>query len=283
MRYHGGKWLLALRIIPHLPPHRVYVEPYGGAASVLLRKPRVYAEVYNDRDGEVCNVFRVLRNTGQASELERLLRLTPFALEEFRAAYEPAEDPVEQARRTIVRSFMGFGSAAAWSGYNTGFRGKSFRSGVSPAADWRNYPDCLKHFTDRLQGVAIHNLPALEIVATHDREDVLFFVDPPYVHATRYRSHDKRPCYKHEMTDQAHEALAAALHRVEGLVVLCGYQSALYGRLFEDWQRVELDAYADGARPRKEVLWFNPAAVVAKEKVRPSLMAAGVATEEEAS
>ena len=75
MRYHGGKWKLATWIIGYFPAHRVYVEPFGGGASVLLRKPRSYGEVYNDKWGDVVNVFEVLRDDGQ--RLAELLHLTP--------------------------------------------------------------------------------------------------------------------------------------------------------------------------------------------------------------
>jgi len=83
VRWHGGKWLRAPWIITHFPPHRVYVEPFGGGGSVLLRKPRAYAEVYNDLDNEVVDLFRVLRDRELATRLIELLRLTPFARAEF--------------------------------------------------------------------------------------------------------------------------------------------------------------------------------------------------------
>lgn len=108
LRWHGGKWRVAPWIIEHFPKHAVYVEPFGGAGSVLIRKPRVSSEVYNDLDGEVVNLFRVLRDRKKAAELERLLRLTPFAREEMEAAYGPApKTEMERARRLVVRSFMG--------------------------------------------------------------------------------------------------------------------------------------------------------------------------------
>ncbi|HBP4591037.1 TPA: DNA adenine methylase, partial [Pseudomonas aeruginosa] len=97
LRYHGGKWLLAPWIIQHLAPHHTYIEPFGGAASVLLRKARSYAEVYNDLDGDVVNLFRVARDRGE--ELRQALALTPFAREEFEASYAETTDPLERARR----------------------------------------------------------------------------------------------------------------------------------------------------------------------------------------
>src|ERR1019366_6851067 len=96
VRYHGGKWMLAPWIISHFPPHQIYVEPFGGGGSVLLRKSRCFAEIYNDLDGEIVNVFRVARDHGP--ELLRRMELTPFSRVEFFDSYEPTEDPIEQAR-----------------------------------------------------------------------------------------------------------------------------------------------------------------------------------------
>ncbi len=103
LRYPGGKYRIAKWIISYFPQHKFYVEPYCGAASVLMRKPRTEGEIINDLDGDVVNVFRVLRDPEQAKELERLVRLTPFAYEEYKRSYDATEDPIERARRTIFR------------------------------------------------------------------------------------------------------------------------------------------------------------------------------------
>ena len=262
LRYHGGKWMLAPWIISHLPAHRVYTEVYGGAASVLLRKPRSHAEVYNDLDGQVVNLFRVLQNMDSYNELIRLCSLTPFAREEFRVAYEPTDDPVERARRLIVRSFMGFGSDSATS-HRTGFRANSNRSGTTPAHDWANYPTALTAIIERFQSVIIENREATDVLLQHDAPATLHYVDPPYVHDTRVRG--RRKNYRFKMSDNDHRALAEVLRGLQGMVVLSGYPSELYGELFGDWKSVSRPALADGALPRTEMLWLNPAAMVAQQ------------------
>jgi len=258
LRYHGGKWILAPWIVGFFPEHRVYVEPFGGAASVLMRKPRSYSEVYNERDGQIVNLFRVCRE--QPDALIRLLAMTPFARDEFALSYEPSDDPIEQARRTVIRSFMGFGSAAAC-GEKTGFRANSNHSGTTPAHDWANFPESLRAVAQRLQGVVIENKDAADVIAQHDGAETLIYADPPYVHATRSVGNPyRKKGYRHEMTDNDHRDLATMLRGVQGMVVLSGYACDLYDReLYSDWMRVERKAYADGARERVEVVWMNPA------------------------
>lgn len=258
LRWHGGKWLLAPWIISHFPPHRIYTEVYGGAASILLRKHRAYSEVYNDLDGAVVNLFRVLQWPDTAAILKERLMLTPFARKEFELAYNHHADPVEWARRLVVRSFMGFGSNAHNPEISTGFRSNSSRSGTTPAHDWANYPGNLAAIIERLRGVVIESRPATEILVQHDREDALHYVDPPYPHSTRA---DGCGDYHSEMSDDDHEALAEVLRGLKGMVVLSGYPCDLYDKeLYPDWHRVERKALADGARKRVEVLWINKAA-----------------------
>lgn len=259
IRYHGGKWKLAPWIISHFPPHKVYVEPFGGGGSVLLRKPRTYAEVYNDLDGEIVNLFRVLRDNPEP--LIRAIELTPFARDEFMQAYDPViYDHTEWARRVVVRSSMGFGSAAA-SGKATGFRSNSNRSGTTPAHDWANVPHNLLGIVQRLKGVVIENKDASEIMFQHDSPVTLHYVDPPYVHSTRAQGNpycDKGQ-YRHEMDDEGHRRLATTLHELRGFVVLSGYPCELYDELYSGWDKRQIEAHADGARDRVECLWLNPA------------------------
>lgn len=256
LRYHGGKFKLADWIISHFPQHRIYVEPFGGAGSVLLSKSRTYQDVFNDLDGDIVNLFQVARDRGD--ELVRVLELTPFSRLEYRLAYEPTDDSLERARRLVVRSFMGHGSNS----HNrvSGFRRHSRLSGTSPCHDWRNYPAGLKQIIARLQGVVIENRDALGLIAEQDSPDTLFYLDPPYVRATR----DPGTDYRFEYTDADHRLLACALRGVRGMAAVSGYRCDLYDDVFAGWRRIDrIDriARADGARARVESLWLNAACV----------------------
>lgn len=260
LRYHGGKWKLAPWILSHFPPHKMYTEVYGGGGSVLLRKPRTHTEVYNDLDGEVVNVFRVLRNPSQARELVRLLMLTPYSREEYEVSYLFDGDPIELARRTVVRSFMGFGNVATTA--NSGFRSGSRLSGASAAADWARLPQALEAIVERMRGVTIENRPAIDVLRQYDNAAALHYVDPPYLKSTRNSSASGGNVYRYEMTDDEHGELAAVLHDMDGAIVLSGYASPLYTEMYADWRTVTRSAHADSGADRTEVLWISPNAVV---------------------
>lgn len=260
LRYHGGKFLLAPWITSHFPKHRIYVECFGGGGSILMQKPRSYAEVYNDKWDTVVNVFEVLRDRVAAAELERRLRLTPYSRTEFNKCGElsiaQTVDQIEKARLTIFRSFAGFGSASTNAKHSTGFRANSNRSGTTPAQDWVNYPDQIKSFVDRLMGVVIENKDYQEVILQHDSAETLFYLDPPYVHTTRNMQRGNA-AYAFEMTDDDHREMASLVNNIKGMAVISGYECELYNTLFGNWNKVNRKAFADGAVERVECLWIN--------------------------
>jgi DNA adenine methylase len=251
LRWMGGKWKLAPWIIGHFPPHKSYIEAFGGGANVLLRKPPSFSELYNDLDGEVVNLFRVLRDASAAGRLIEQLYLTPYARAELDLAAELVDEPVERARRLLVRAFLGYGVRAH------SLRRNAFKTsdgGNHRSPNWARFPDALKDVVDRLRAVVIEQRPALEVIEMHDGPDVLFYLDPPYTPETR--SSGER--YAYEMSLEAHEELLTRLLRVEGCVVLSGYPNALYERVLAGWRRTEILSNAFNANePRVEVLWMN--------------------------
>lgn len=122
LKYYGSKFRLASWIIEHFPKHRHYIEPFGGAANVLLVKQPSKLETYNDLDGDIVNFFRVLRD--RPLELVQLVKLTPWARDEFAACMEDAADPVERARRLFFRLWMsiqgGLGVKGSFRRHNKG-------------------------------------------------------------------------------------------------------------------------------------------------------------------
>lgn len=270
LRYHGGKFRLANWIMSFFPEHICYVEPFGGAAGVLLQKPRAYAEVYNDLDGDVVNFFRVMQNPISRNELIQACLMTPYARAEFDLAWKPAADPVERARRMAIRAQMGFGSAGATKG-KTGFRIDTKREYGTAQHLWAEYPDSLMAAGLRFVGVLIENRPALEVMQQHDGASTLHFIDPPYLHDTRVMEKG-RIYYRHEMSNEDHMELLEELQKLKGYVVLSGYDSPLYDSQLSGWMKQTTHsriAAHRGTKLRTECVWINPAcadALGAQEK-----------------
>lgn len=259
LRYHGGKFRLASWVMQFFPPHRIYTESFGGAAGVLLQKPRCHGEIYNDLDGDVVNFFRCLQSPDLRDRLVQACTLTPYARAEFDLAWETTEDLVERARRTAIRAQMGFGSAGATKG-STGLRTDTMRRYSTAQMDWAAYPPVLLQVAERFQQVLIESRPAIDLLQQHDTPETLHFVDPPYVHSTReLRSQGG---YRHEMTDDDHVELLEVLSRLQGMVVLCGYATDLYAELLPGWQTRSTQARISSGRGtgvRTEIVWINPA------------------------
>jgi len=258
IRYHGGKFRLSDWIISHFPKHNTYVEPFGGGASVLFAKEPSRCEVYNDLDDDVVNLFRVLRVPSLAEQLALAIEMTPYSRTEFFDAYEQTNDPVEQARRLVIRAQMGFGSAGATKG-NTGFRLDTARGGSDIVTIWNRYPKIIAQAAARFKNVLIENRCALQVIKDHDREDTLFFIDPPYVLDTR----NTNRAYRYEMTNAQHQELLMLLLKLKAKVILCGYPHPIYTESLKSWRLVSKPARAagqSGTVMRTECLWINQAA-----------------------
>lgn len=257
VKWHGGKRYLAARIIETFPTHRVYLEPFGGGASVLLNKRPCEVETYNDLDLRITRLFRVLREDGD--RFVKRMRFFPYSQVEFDAAAEYPDQATDfdKAVCDFVRWRQSFGGKGkSWS-YTTG-RARGGMAGDVNA--WWTAIEALPAIVDRLRRVQIICQPAEEAIKRFDHSEGLIYCDPPYVHSTR--SSGGRDVYGVEMSDLDHRSLAETLHQCKAKVVLSGYPSALYEELYGDWRRVDFDIanHAAGGKQKAretERLWMS--------------------------
>jgi len=278
-KWFGGKGNLARWIVRHLPRDgvQVYCEPYAGMASVLWHLPDPYpVEVLNDLDKRIVNLFRVLQDEEQFQRLVHRLIWTPYARDEFVRALDMLErwdeiDTIDRAWAFFVAQNMAVSGTPNTAG-NWSRALISAREMAETANKWRGRMKLLTWWHDRLTRVQIDCREALDVIRYWDRDDALFYVDPPYVHNTRK---DKR-VYAYEQDDAHHEALVDMLLGIRGRAVVSGYDHPIYRRLeAAGWRRVERETAAwaagrvrgskllgDGAAKRHarrvEVLWLHP-------------------------
>lgn len=247
LKYPGAKNRIAPWICEYIPEHKVYLEPYAGSLAVLFNKKRSHIETVNDLHDEVVNYFRVLRDNEE--ELRKLIELTPYSRTEYEKAYEKCDSDIERARRFCVRCWMGFGCANL---YRNGFKSGQQSNSPNPARAWGKLLETMKIASERLKGVQIECLPALELIKRYDTEDVFMYLDPPYLWETR-----KGYLYKYEMDDGGHEELLKNLIKHPGKILLSGYENEMYNDYLSGWNKVHKNTRAENGLFRTETLWMN--------------------------
>jgi DNA adenine methylase len=248
LKYPGAKATMADWIASFFPAHVHYCEPYTGTGAVFFAKDKAPHEVINDLDGRLVNCFRMVRERG--GELAQLVEATPYARAEYYASYGPSDDPLEDARRFLVRCWQAHGFKP-WC--RTGWRNNGSKSLQPITVLWNDVPARIRAVMARLKDAEIESIPALALIERYKTPDTLLYCDPPYVLSTR--SHKK--IYKYEMTDAEHLTLLDALDAHPGPVVLSGYHCALYDDRLRHWHTREKRVQAEKGNTRTEVLWLN--------------------------
>jgi DNA adenine methylase len=273
IQYIGGKGNLVSKLLKLIPPHRLYVEVFGGGASLLFAKEPSPVEVYNDIDSLLVNLFRVLRDEEKFEKFYRKVFFTPYSREEFyrcRDTLNEEDDEIEKAYKFFViarMSFSGKIKSNSWSYALT----SSYRGMAGKCSSWISTIELLPEIHARLMRVQIENDDFRKIIERYDTPNTLFYLDPPYVLETR-----KQKLYKYEMFIEDHKDLVNLLINIKGKAILSGYYHPVYSPLEEvGWKRIDIETACHAAGrtraskilgkgsatqkvPRVESIWLSP-------------------------
>ena len=272
--WFGGKGMMVGKLLKLLPPHdsyKIYVEPFGGGASLLFAKKPSPIEVYNDLDEGLVNFFRVLRDEEKFKKFYHKVVLTPYSRKEFyhcRETWHQCDDEIERAYRWYVVARMSFSGVfgGSWS-----FAVTSSRHGMAAAVSkWLSSIEMLPEIHQRIMRVQIECNDFRKVIKTYDSEDTAWYIDPPYIPETR-----RDGKYKHELTLEDHKDLVELLLNVKGKVLLSGYAHPIYELLEKSgWNRIDFktachatgktrltgilgEGSAKKKQPRIESVWLN--------------------------
>jgi DNA adenine methylase len=268
--YAGGKGNMVAKLLKLLPPHKYYCEVFGGRGTLLLAKPPVKVEVYNDIHSDLVNLFRVIRDKDKFQEFHRIVSLTPYSREEFyycRDTIDESKTDIERAYKFFIKMRQSFaGNSSSW-GFNVKTSGRNMSRVVS------NYLfaiDMLPLIHKRLQRVQIEHDDFRKIIPRYDSEDNLFYCDPPYPLETRTGK-----LYEYEMSIDDHKDLVELLLKCKSKIMLSCYWHEVYQPLIKaGWTKYEFktacylagktrnsglqgDGSARAKAPRTEVVIVN--------------------------
>lgn len=255
LKYPGSKWSMTDWIISNFPENyekMTYVEPYFGSGAVFFRKNRSLIDTINDMSDQVVNLFKVIRD--RPEELAAAIEMTPWSRTEYKLSYEHTGEPLEDARRFLVRMWQAIGAKTSditgWRNNIKGNNGNVTQFVTRLPNDIIESSKRLKHTKGHL--VQIENQDAIKLIKRSNQPNVLIYADPPYMLETR-----SKRIYEHEYSDKDHEELLKALKEHSGPVVLSGYDCSLYNELLQGWYKKSLPVKTEGGRDAIETIWCN--------------------------
>ena len=239
IKWVGGKSRLRKSIIPLIPPHKRYVEPFGGAAWVLFGKTPSPIEVLNDIDEELINFFRVVKYRPEEliesfdlelvsrSEFQRLADVAPHSLSD-----------IERAHRFYYLIMAGWGGEARYPRFQTSISDGGHGNRLIGAL--KNLRKRIEPVHERLRTVIIENLDWRECIDKYDRAGSFIYLDPPYP--------GNGANYKHNMRSmKEHADIAEKLSGSQSMWMLSSYDSEEVRTLFRGYNIISIQS-ASGMR-----------------------------------
>lgn len=212
--YYGGKQALLKHLLPLVPVHRIYCEPFFGGGALFFAKPKAEVEIINDLNSEVVNFFKVTQT--KFSDLEKEIKASLHSRELYKRAmviYQHPEmfDDVKRAWAFWVATNQGFSSLIGSWGF-----GKTNSKEMAVAGKRESFT---REFADRLKRVQVENNDALKVIDRADSKETFFYIDPPYIGSDQghYKGYTEED-YKH---------LLDKLSKVKGKFLLSSYPSKL--------------------------------------------------------
>lgn len=180
LRWMGGKSKLAPHILSQFPTHSCYVEAFCGGAAILLRKPRSKAEVINDIDGELINLYRCVKyHPAELAKQSVGMLHSRWLFDRIKSQAVGDLTDIQRAARyyAINRMAFGGGMASPSFGYT-----RSASAGLSASRFERD----IVLLSERLDGVFVEHLHWADCIARYDSEKTLVYCDPPYFGTAGY-------------------------------------------------------------------------------------------------
>lgn len=253
IKYYGGKSYMTDIIISHFPKtYDIYVEGFGGGASVLFAKNKDKVEVYNDLGRNVYSLFKVLSDEDLYKQMKDKLDLT-FYSDDIRREF--IEDLKKDDLSLVDRAYKYFYSnRTSFNGVGGFSTATLVRRNMSKSvAQYLSAIDGLLKFHNRLSSVIIENRDIFDLIEKYDTKDTFFMLDPPYVADTR-TSDTKYEC---EMSDEDHKKFINILINSKGKFLVCGYEHPIYEKLVDSGWNIYKYNSPNANSDRIECLWWN--------------------------